>query len=469
MISRLPIILAIAVSLFPTTGAAQCVVPDYQLPPSDSSQKTFELKLDYPDERQDLDAFSTQTDFRTDWKEYLMEVLAYSLDGHLETDFVVQNNEVREWFHTPWLHAGHAGREYKHGLTRERTSQPEELQEGVAKYFQNWGVGFYNEVAASQLGKIWKDYCNPSLKALRELDFPEGSVSFKVLFTEASEAEIDALAGAPKWTAHIHPEGVYPERDPMHEKLNVCDVTESCPRELREVSLLQIDVAVKDKRAPDTGWVFGTFAYDHRVDAEDPWSKLRPISIGWGNDPSVVDGSDLEENRINVDFYGVFYGWEERVHLGWGGRANGPVDNPRSSCVACHGSAQFPRSDTFGNVLSSRSTLEPEQMNRVYFRNIESGQLFDPDVIPRFPFSSDMVVPLSLDYSLQTQLGLEQLCFSWIDNTHPFTAATAKPDICPDKREVSSSFQAEAFARPTAETLLIERMLGEDRDFPVSK
>ena len=29
-----------------------------------------------------------------------------------------------------------------------------------------------------------------------------------------------------------------------------------------------------------------------------------------------------------------------RNHLGWLGRVNGPVDNPASSCLSCHGTAQ---------------------------------------------------------------------------------------------------------------------------------
>jgi hypothetical protein len=29
-------------------------------------------------------------------------------------------------------------------------------------------------------------------------------------------------------------------------------------------------------------------------------------------------------------------------HLGWLGRLNGPVDNPQSACLSCHGTAQSP-------------------------------------------------------------------------------------------------------------------------------
>lgn len=459
-----------AVITAPTIAFSQCVVPDFQLPPDTAGEATFSLNLDYPDDDGNFDRFTTTTDFRTDWQGYLNEVLAYAFEGNLENDFIVQNNTVRGWYHTPWLHAGHSGREYVHGLTRERTSPPRELQEDVDRFFQNWGIGFYNEAAGTQLGKIWTDFCNPSLTALEGVNFPEGSVSFKALFTEASESEIDALAGAPKWTAHIHPEGVRPGRDSEQTRPLVCDRTEDCPRELRKVSLLQIDVAVKDARAGDTGWVFGTFVYDHREPGTDGWEKLRPISIGWGNDPSVMPGGTLHENRINTDFEGVFFGWTGREKLGWNGRANGPVDNPQSSCVACHGSAQYPRSDTFANIRPRDLVITDIEMLRVYFRNIEAGELFDPDVVPRFPFSSDVVVPISLDYSLQTQLGLEQLCFAWIDGVAPFAIGDPQPDICPDRRgEGFSALEMRTLSLPVEGRFMIERLLIDERDLPVSK
>lgn len=454
----------------PTVSLSQCVVPDFQLPPDTAGAATFALNLDYPDDDNTFDRFTTATDFRTDWQGYLNEVLAYALEGNVENNFVVQSNALRGWYHTPWLHAGHSGREYVHGLTRERTSPAGELQEGVNRSFQNWGIGFYNEAAGTQLAKIWRDFCNPSLTVLQDVNFPEGSVSFKVLFTEASEVEIDALAGAPTWTAHIHPQGVRPGIDRDHSRPLVCDRTEDCPRELRTVSLLQIDVAVKDARAGDTGWVFGTFVYDQRVPGTSGWKKLRPISIGWGNDPSVMPGDTLEENKINADFENVFFGWNGRKELGWNGRANGPVDNPQSSCVACHGSAQFPRSDTFANILPSDLVLGDIEMLRVYFRNIAAGELFDPDVVPRFPYSSDVVVPVSLDYSLQTQLGLEQLCFAWIDSIAPFAAGSAQPDICPDRRGDSfSGLEMFTLSLPLEGRSMVERLLIEERDLPVSK
>ncbi|WP_299631784.1 hypothetical protein [uncultured Roseobacter sp.] len=451
-------ILAASFFISASSAAAECSIPHFQLPPSDPNTTTFELSLDYPAAGSELDSFSTETDFRSDWMGYLNEVLAYAFEGNLENDFVVQDNSIRSWFHTPWLHAGHSGREYVHGLTRERSSRPNELQNGVDAFFQNWGVGFYNEAAAGTLGAIWTDFCNPSVDALADVDFPEGSVSFKVLFTAASEAEIDALEGAPTWTAHIHTQGP------------PCRREDPCPREERTVTLLQIDVAIKDRRATDTGWVFGTFVYDKRLSHLAPWERLVPISIGWGNDPEVEPEEPLFENIINEDFDGVFFGWDARPHMGWNGRANGPVDNPISSCVSCHGTAQFPRSDTFANILPSRLTLTDSEIRRVYFQNIRGGSLFDPDVVPRPPFQSDLVVPVALDYSLQTQLGLEQLCFAWIDSRPPFDTVASKPAVCPSRQPEAESLAAfRTMGLTEAQMAPLERFLGDIRDEPVSK
>jgi hypothetical protein len=328
----------------------------------------------------------------------------------------------------------------------------------VDAFFQNWGVGFYNEVAAGTLGTIWTDFCNPSLDALGEVNFPEGSVSFKVLFTEASQAEINALEGAPTWTAHIHTQGA------------PCRREDPCPREEKTVTLLQIDVAVKDARATDTGWVFGTFVYDRRLTDRAPWERLVPISIGWGNDPDVAPGGPLSENIINDDFDEVFFGWAGRPHMGWNGRANGPVDNPLSSCVSCHGTAQFPRSDTFANILPSRLSLTDNEIRRIYFQNVFGGSLFDPDVIPRPPFQSDLFVPVALDYSLQTQLGLDQLCFTWVDSRPPFDTVETKPAICPSEQPQTESLATfRSMGLTEAQMAPLERFLGDIRDEPVSK
>ena len=61
-------------------------------------------------------------DFRAQPAAYLKAVFDYVLEGNGEVDWVVQNNRVRTWYHTPWMHNGPKGREFVRGLTRERTT-----------------------------------------------------------------------------------------------------------------------------------------------------------------------------------------------------------------------------------------------------------------------------------------------------------------------------------------------------------
>ncbi|MFP3527271.1 hypothetical protein SB912_32745, partial [Pantoea sp. SIMBA_072] len=51
--------------------------------------------------------------------------------------------------------------------------------------------------------------------------------------------------------------------------------------------MLQLDIAVKDKRAKDTGWVFGTYVYgggpgSNRRGAG--WYNVSAVGVMWGND-----------------------------------------------------------------------------------------------------------------------------------------------------------------------------------------
>ena len=59
----------------------------------------------------------TPDELKIKWKEYLLAVLDYAYEGNLETDWVVQRNLKRKWFHAPWMHAGVTGREFMRGLT----------------------------------------------------------------------------------------------------------------------------------------------------------------------------------------------------------------------------------------------------------------------------------------------------------------------------------------------------------------
>lgn len=342
--------------------------------------------------------------FKTDPEQYMSLILQYVLEGQDTERWNVSQNAVRKWYHMPWMGPGGQGREYISGLTSERRSRPAELGPMQVKCRQNWAVGFYNPVGGHTLGKIWAPVASgasmtPDLSAL---PFPAGTVVAKALYTQADASEVPLLAGAPTIKARI-------VRDP--------DPTDAaCPpdtvndkpaeREETELRLLQMDVAVRDPNADThTGWVFGTFIYDGRLPGPDPWKKLRPVGLMWGNDESLSDqaasgGAKPSESIVLSDF-GL------GRHFGRGGRMNGPVDNPASACLSCHMTAQTPSSA--GMTPSGNA---PWSDARCWFRNLGPASPFG--FAPRTGTVCGTLAPnqKSLDYSLQLAVGVRNISFA---------------------------------------------------------
>lgn len=349
--------------------------PDFQdahdAPIAGWTGPVFELSHDYPATQPSAATQPwKQFDFRTQAAQYLQSVLAYAMEGNVDIDWQGQNNTVRKWYHTPWLHAGNNGREFVHGLTRERSSRPRELHPNQSTTFPNWAVGLYNPLGGYTIGQVWQNPDNPNPSAAI---FPEGAVAIKLLFTTATIAEVPYLQNALVWEAHISRTGT------------------SSTRTIQQVRLLQIDIAVRDTRADNTtGWVFGTFSYDGNAPGATVWERMIPIGLMWGNDPNLTptayaSGDRPAESVIINRVVGV------EQHLGWLERLNGPVDNPRSSCLSCHSTAQH---EPPARVLPRAS--DPDDVKMRWFRNIKTGEPFDT--------GSGQV---SLDYSLQLSEGLE--------------------------------------------------------------
>jgi hypothetical protein len=149
-----------------------------------------------------------------------------------------------------------------------------------------------------------------------------------------------------------------------------------------------MDVAVRDARADETtGWVFGTFVYDADEPAGDPWRRMAPLGLMWGNDPTITpndikQGKKLKETWINPNLRTLKY-----QHLGWAGRLNGPIDNSTSSCLSCHATAQS----------KGRMPMIPDL--GYWFRNVKAGQTFNDPA-------------QSLDYSLQLAQGIQNWEFA---------------------------------------------------------
>lgn len=351
-------------------------------PPPGWTGHVFRLSQSYPltlppEEPYPWKAF----DPKTLTNDYLRAVLQYALDGNVDADWEGENNKRRKWYHAPWLHWGRNGREFVRGLTHERVSMPGELATTQVDTFQNWAVGMYNDRGGYTVGQVWKDATAPNERAAI---FPEGTVSIKLLFTSATVDQVPYLKGAKEWTAYVYSSVNIPT-NPLAR------------RSVATVRLLQIDVAVKDKRVSDTtGWVYGTFVYNGDLPGGSVWDKMVPVGGMWGNDPDLTvraarQGRIVREGWINSARDVPFQ------HLGWAGRLNGPVDNPISSCLSCHSTAQWPAK---APLVPPRNVAYDSVEWMRWFRNING----ENDT-----FSAGTV---SLDYSLQLLSGMTNF-FEW--------------------------------------------------------
>lgn len=362
---------ALAAGVFPNYG--------YQ-PPSDWTQPTFVLSQNYPLAQPAKPVFPWEAiDFTVEPEKYMQAVIAYCFEGNLAADFKPLNNPVRPWLHAPWLHYGPNGREFVNGLTGERTSRPYELAAGQTQSYKNVAVGFYNDLGGYAIGRVW---ATPTAPAPAQAVFPEGSVSFKLLFTTAPASVVPMLAGSPEWVADV-------KRSSTAAAV-LAD----------KVRLLQIDIAVKDKRSLSGGWIFGTFHYDASVSAANPWLKLRALTLQWGNDPALTPAMQKAGTKPAQSWFNQQSPiWVYRQNppagstppngFGWAGRANGPVDNPLSACMSCHATAQLPAASP---MLPPANLSDPAKLR--WFRNLDVGEAFDAG-------------SQSLEFSLQLGVGIQ--------------------------------------------------------------
>jgi len=330
--------------------------------------------------------------FRREPARYLAAVLAYALEGQDRQDWRLENNHVRHWYHVPWMGPGPTGREFIHGLTRERDFPVGELGPAQVQCRQNWAVAFYNPTGAYVLGRIWRRAAHGGAPDLSHLPFPGGTVVAKLVFTEATSDDTPLLAGAPELDANIHAQA--DTGDPA------CPRASTSPRAPHRLRLIQFDLAIKEARADyKTGWVFSSFLYDGRKPGDDPWAKLVPLGLMWGNDPYLSDseaaaGAKPIESTVLTD---IGLG----TALGRGGRMNGLADERSSACSSCHMAAQWP---TAAHMIAPSAWSEA----KCWFRNLDARYPFglEPNAATKcadLPTTSAM---LSLDFSLQLAIGL---------------------------------------------------------------
>lgn len=386
--------------IFGSASAFAGTFPDcsYSPPPSwnpAGGDPVFALSQDYPaTEPSPVPAQPWKAiDFHTHPADYMQAVIDYCYEGNLAVEFRGQDNATRKWYHAPWLHGGPPnGREFTHGLTGERGSRAGELAAPQPSGIHNFAVGLYNAPGGFAIGRVWADPKHPDAsKAV----FPEGTVTFKLLFTMATKEQVPYLEGAPEWIADT-------ERSDNASQIRG-----------NKVRLLQIDIAVKDNRSNEAGWVFGTFQFDKNVADQDPWRRITPVTLMWGNDPTFTPanydpahGHIPQESWINTAAPIVAYRSglppsSSAPHvLGWAGRGNGPVDNPASSCLSCHSVAEQPKAT---KMLPSGD----DQHKLRWFRNLTALEPFDNDGHHT-----------SLDFSLQLAVGIDNQSHS--AQAHPF-------------------------------------------------
>jgi len=260
-------------------------------------------------------------------------------------------------------------------------------QRPTLKSFQNHAVVYYNDVAAHQIGNIFKNPFKPDLTATQ---FPEGSIAVKVEGVTLAEDQWPSKSGPPVLKGSSVSYLYRPSVESMETEP---DPTKRVPV-VTPIRFLQMAVRIKDSVAsPKTGWVFIAFAYDSRSKGATVWDRVRPIGAMWGNDPALAKypnglgpNGQLQETWVNDDLPDfITYG------LGWGGRLAGPLDVglrhnvvtvsgkrdeagkafPASSCVSCHGSAQYP---FVANLYPSPNMLFPEDGDQFLFFDPGSPQ-----------------------------------------------------------------------------------------------
>lgn len=376
--------------------------PDFgQLPPPEvmTPDRVFRLSQDFPAALPAMEPAVQKIlaiDFRKDWQGYMAATLAYILEGNVENralsdTFFMEDNKVRRWYHVPWQHWGDNGREGLHGLTAEGPVNPKVLNPLQKNQWAAYAVGFYNARGGYTIGQVWKDANNPQIEAVvRDGGFPVGTVVAKLLFTTAPAAEAPMLSNPIEWSAYVKDKFSPP--GPTGLPIN--------PRHVSTVRLLQVDMMVRDPRADATGgWVFGTWIYNGLQSKtrapgqafDNRWRNLVPLGIAWGNDPTVTsfpDGNpapvktiinpDLKETVINTDPA------LPPMHLGYGLRLSGAVDNVASSCKSCHSAAQYPAISNIlpGFTMKAGKFLTPQDPEWArWFRNLGPTEAFDQGAV----------------------------------------------------------------------------------------
>lgn len=422
--------------------------------------RVFELSQDYPDTlppKEDYPwlAIPFENGGPTDPEAYLRALLAYGLEGNVDVDFYVEDNTIRHWYSMPWMDwntevdsdwPGTDGREFVHGLTHEFDSSVGTLSEMQTQYVDTWSGAYYNDRASYGIGQVWCDPNDPDLDQLNPDPtarnyFPDGGYIIKLLFSTVTDEQLPTMKNSLAWDANIM---INQDPDDRND-----GPLAKFQRGMRQVRLLQIDVAVRDSRSL-TGWLFGTFGYDGRVEGATPWDRMVPLGIQWGNNPGVTyDQSCPSGVTTECDFSKLTQQWINLNavlelaspplnfdHLGFGGRLAGPVDNSEASCMGCHQTAGFPPAPLLPEFAPGwEDRLAPDgqdlswldQAYRLtYQQNARSGVVFSPAQLATADYSLQLSMSLMNFVSLECRRnrpGSPKICSDLVSYVSDQTAA----------------------------------------------
>lgn len=398
---RAPLLAALVfLALLPRAEAGQ--LDRIEKPTAGWRGPVFVPRVDFPTRTRTEPHPWTTVSFRKEPERYLSLLLQYALEGQDRIHWRLAQNKTRRWYHVPWLGPGATGREFIHGLTRARDFAPRELGPAQTQCRQNWGLAFYNDVGGAVLGKIWgHGQRDPNLDAL---PFPQGTVAVKLVFTNATGGDDPKLAGAPELLANIHAANAGDACPASVDKAGG-----PAPRAPQTLRIIQVDLAVREIRATyKTGWVFGSYRFDGTRPGTDPWSKLVPLGLMWGNDPQLsdADASAGAKPRQSIVF-------ESGKGFGRAGRMNGIADERASACSSCHMAAQWP---TVAHMIAPAAWADA----KCWFRNLDARYPFGfgPEGCGD-PKALEKIRPL--DFSLQLTTALKNWSLERAKSGKPIT------------------------------------------------
>ncbi|MGF1683720.1 hypothetical protein [Photobacterium minamisatsumaniensis] len=422
--------------------------------------------------------FDSSTDQKEKKKlaeEYAWHVMRYAQAGNInqpgQLDFSVCENPVRAWYHIPFqTYDAMSGREFTHGLTREAPVTFSTKDGTGTDQSTMWAVAIYNSTAAYTLGQIWQSDGTVNIPT-DDITFFEGAVIAKPLFNTSTVAQLPVLKNMPAWNANISEPEFCSCKPESGSECTLVEESQQCPRSYAQwgdVRLLQFDIAVKDSRAPETNWVYGTFVADgiDKADVSEPWGRISLLGLMWGNDtppegelaysyPNNPRENGFAEEVIiwetvdSLNSYGGSADMRQMGHLGCNQRLNGPADNANSSCMSCHGTASVPDKNQATPPLISQFSGQTKQcvapvinsstagmdrsgdpatvndgisfadIDSLYFANTGAGVPFNMTVQtpdgPKNVMANDAPIYadgrkkwISLDYSLQSSIALKQ-------------------------------------------------------------